>query len=184
MTTPSTRNSPPSLWERALQLFRDIILGYGHPLDLVRWVVMRRLYHRALGYAIRDTEALVRRAIRADADELDPSEIKLRPLRPRKPGPPSQRRATRAPSADDNPRDWYVSFRITPRRPRTGPRPSRAGKPRPEPRDPRNVIPYALRIEALRRVIYFSRGYVLRYARRLARLAEQQAARLAQYVEA
>src|SRR5262245_46710221 len=93
MTTPhSTRNSPPSPCDQAYQPFKDLVLGFGRPEDLIRWVVMRRLYHRALGYAIREIEALVRRAIRADADELDPSEIQLRPLRPRRPKPPSPRR--------------------------------------------------------------------------------------------
>src|SRR5690349_25174970 len=62
-----TRNSPPTLWEQAVQLWNDLVLGFGHPHDLIRWVFMRRLYHRALGYAIRELETHVRRAIRADA---------------------------------------------------------------------------------------------------------------------
>jgi hypothetical protein len=179
----NTRNSEPSLWEQALQLWRDLVLGFGHPLDLVRWIFIRRLDHRAIGHRICDLEALVRRAIRADAGELDPSELKLAPARQRRTKPPSRPDKPRSPSHQDDPRDWKISFRMTPAALRTGPRPSRAGKPRPEPRERRNAIPYALRIEALRRVIYFPKDYVLRHARRLARRAEQEASRLARTEE-
>jgi hypothetical protein len=71
MTQRSTRNSEPSLWEQAVQLWNDLVLGFGNSALLMRWGSMRALYHRALGYTLRDLEKLVRRAIRADAEDLD-----------------------------------------------------------------------------------------------------------------
>jgi hypothetical protein len=77
---------------------------------------MRALYHRALGHELRDLERLVRRAIRADARELD-----LPPPRPRAKRPP--RRQDNPQSQDDMPRfrrsysddctTWKVSFRMS-----------------------------------------------------------------------
>jgi hypothetical protein len=182
MTKHDTRNSPPSLWEQAVDLWRDLILGFGRPLDLVRWVFMRRMDHRALGYAICEVEKIVRNAVRADARDLDLSELKLAPARARRPKPaPAPNDGapgggpSHGPNLNKDPESWTASFRMSPGGARTGPRPSRAGKPRPEPRDRRNAIPYAWRMEAVRRVIFDSSGYVLRYARRLVRRAEQGA---------
>jgi hypothetical protein len=71
MTTQPARNSLPGLWEQAVTLWRDLVLSFGHPHDLIRWGWMRALEHRALGHWLRDLESHVRRAIRADARELD-----------------------------------------------------------------------------------------------------------------
>jgi hypothetical protein len=68
-----SRNAPPSLWEQAVQLWNDLVLGFGHPVDLVRWVFIRALEHRALGYWLRNLEDIVRRAIRTDAYALEVS---------------------------------------------------------------------------------------------------------------
>jgi len=68
----------------------------------------------------------------------------------------------------DDPTSWKVTFRLsTPRRRPVRERPSRAGYQPSEKRPCRNL---ALRIEALRRVIVRHDDYVLRYARRLARM--------------
>jgi len=164
-----TRNSEPSLWEQAIAFWNDLVLGFGHPVDLVRWVYIRALEHRALGYWLRNLEDVVRRAIRAGAREVDISSLKFNPPKQRQPKPPPA-------SAEDMPRfrrtyrddplTWKVSFRMSvPKRARKQPRKS----PRPEPRASRCAIPYARRIEALRRAINFREHYVQRYARRLAR---------------
>ena len=170
-----TRNSPPTMWEEAVRLWDDLVLGFGDSIDLIRWAVMTRLYHRALGYAIRELEALIRRAIRADAREIDPSSLQLRPPRPRKLKPPrSNEEAPRAADSDD-PLTWKVSFRMSvPLRTntmRTKP-PRRRRGPRPEPRDQRITRHYAYRIEAMRRAIAYRTAYTLRYARRCARREE------------
>src|SRR5690242_2174878 len=119
MTTQSKRNSLPSLWEQAVSLWNNLVLGFGHPHDLMRWGWMRALEHRALGQWIRDLETLVRRAIRAGAAELDlPA-----------PTPRAKRRPPRPPqSNDDMPRfrrsysddctTWKVSFPMQVRAPR------------------------------------------------------------------
>ena len=96
----------------------------------------------------------------------------------------------------DDPLTWKVSFRMTDGGMSSGAmsadmlegklsrkRPSRAGKLRPEPHERRCVIPYAHRIEALRRAINGRKAYVLRYARRLARLAHLDAGRLARIAQ-
>jgi hypothetical protein len=181
-TARPTRNSPPSLWEQAVQLWNDLVLGFGNSALLMRWRTMRALDHRALGHALRDLEKLARRAIRADAEDLD-----LPPLRPRAPRPKRARRqanenAQSLRSAEpDLPATWQASFHM---------QPPRRGKPRARKRkDPAEQRPcrgYALRIEALRRVIAYRDAYVLRYARRLARIAaakaKAQAETLSQYL--
>ncbi len=173
-TTQTTRNSLPSLWEQAVQLWRDLVLGFGHPHDLIRWGWMRALYHRALGHELRDLERLVRRAIRADARELD-----LPPLKPRAKRPP--RRQDNPQSHEDMPRfrrsysddctTWKVSFRMSAPAPGKH-RGERKRKPRADydPDQKRPCRNYAFRIEALRRAINDRDDYVRRYARRLARL--------------
>jgi hypothetical protein len=168
-TTQPTRNSLPSLWEQAVQLWNELVLGFGHPHDLIRWGWMRALQHRALGHWLRNLESHVRRAIRADAREL---ELPARAPRARRarPGPPQ--------SNEDMPRfrrsygddctTWKVSFRMS------APTPGKHRRPRTrsEPAERRRCRPLAFRIEALRRAINSREDYVLRYARRLARIAK------------
>ena len=175
-----TRNSPPSLWEEAVRLWNELVLGFGHPIDLMRWGWMRALEHRALGHWLRDLEEIVRRAIRADVRELDPAELKLRPIRPRPPKPPptsNEEMPRLCRSYADDPLTWKVSFYMSPpgQRPNRGLRKSRAGY---QPAERRPCRAYALRIEALRRAIRYRTAYVTRYAHRLARRlarAEQEA---------
>jgi hypothetical protein len=163
-TTPnSARNSPPSFWEQAMSAWRDLVTGFGDPGQLLRWGWMRALLHRALGHDLRALENTVRGAIREDAGELV-----LPPLRPRAKRP--DKRATQPRShADDQP-IWKrsVVFRMAVRAPgkRRGPR------KRKEPREQRPCRGYAFRMEAVRRVITDCRPYVMRYARRLARVAQ------------
>ncbi len=167
------RNSLPSLWEQAVTLWRELVLGFGHPHDLIRWGWMRALEHRALGGWLRELEALVRRAIRADAAELDLPAPDPRAPGPR-PGPPQSRDIT---SNDDMPRfrrpygddctTWKVSFRMSAARPGK----HQGARTKEGPAEKRRCRGYAFRIEALRRVISRREDYVLRYARRLARAA-------------
>ncbi|HEV7692996.1 MAG TPA: hypothetical protein VGO52_19335 [Hyphomonadaceae bacterium] len=168
-----TRNSEPSLWEQAIQLWQDLVLGFGHPVDLVRWVFIRALEHRALGYWLRNLEDVVRRAIRAGARDVDVSLLNLRPPRPRQPLPPpasAEDMPRFRPTCRHDPLTWKVSFPMSlpeSRDQRASTRPRKT--PRPEPRASRCAIPYAHRIEALRRAIRYREAYVLRHARRLAR---------------
>jgi hypothetical protein len=75
-------------------------------------------------------------------------------------------RATRR----DDPLTWKVSFRMSvPESRNERARTQVRQGPRPEPRASRCAIPYAYRIEALRRAIRHREDYVLRHARRLAR---------------
>ncbi|HEV7691558.1 MAG TPA: hypothetical protein VGO52_12070 [Hyphomonadaceae bacterium] len=167
--SPTTRNSLPSLWEQAITLWRDLVLGFGHPHDLMRWGWMRALYHRALGHCLRDLEQIVRRAIRADASELDLPALKTRATR-RKPSPPQSNedmpRFRR--SYSDDCTTWRVSFRMS----APAPGKHRGPRKRSEPAEKRPCRNYAYRIEALRRAINSREAYVLRYARRLARIRE------------
>ena len=170
-TTPqSKRNSLPSLWEQAVTLWKELVLGFGHPEDLMRWGWMRALEHRALGHWLRDLERLVRRAIRADARELDLPAL----------GPPRARRAKPSPprSNEDMPRfrrsysddctTWKVSFRMSV----AAPRKHRGPRKRSQPSERRRCRNIAYRIEALRRAINHRNDYITRYARRLARIEE------------
>jgi hypothetical protein len=188
MTTHTRRNSEPSLWEQAIQLWRDLVLGYGRSIDMMRWGWMRALEHRGAMHWVRDLEELVRRAIRADAEDCD-----LPPLRPRAPCRPGRRRQEgrkqegcdrRPASPGDMPgfdaRDettWQVSFRMI----KPAPRPRGKYKRSPY-AERRPCIPLARRIEALRRVIHFPRDYVRRYARRLARIEQARLRALAEYI--
>src|SRR5205809_956040 len=169
MTTQTRRNSLPSLWEQAVTLWNELVLGFGHPHDLMRWGWMRALYHRALGHTLRDLEKLVRRAIRADAEELELPPLKPRSPRPRRSPPQSNEDMPRfRRSYSDDCTTWKVIFRMETPRPRPPrKRRSRAGYQPAEQRPCRN---YAVRIEALRRAINYRKDYVLRYARRLARI--------------
>jgi hypothetical protein len=182
-TTKAIRNSLPGLWEQAVALWNDLVLGFGNSALLMRWGWMRALEHRALGHWLRDLEKLVRRAIRADASELD-----LPPLKPRAPRPKRPRRQSNEDTpgfrgADaDLPATWNISFHMQPAR--WGKH--RASK-RKEPAEQRSCRGYAVRIEALRRVISYHDAYVLRYARRLVRIAQAsaraQAETLSRYLE-
>jgi hypothetical protein len=180
MTQRSTRNSEPSLWEQAVTLWNELVLGFGNSALLMRWGVMRALEHRALGHWLRDLEKLVRRAIHADAEDLD-----LPPLKPRAPRPkrqPNKGTPCIRHAEPDLPATWTASFHM---------QPLRRGKPRTcarkDPAERRPCRGYAIRIEALRRVIVYRDEYVLRYARRLARIAEAnakaQAEKLRPYLE-
>src|SRR5215213_722882 len=100
MATRTTRISLPSLWEQAVTLWNNLVLGFGHPHDLMRWGWMRALEHRALGHWLRDLEKLVRRAIRADASELDLPPLKRRAPRPKSPQRPSNKFAQSFPAAE------------------------------------------------------------------------------------
>src|SRR5689334_6840791 len=167
MTTQAKRNSLPSLWEQAGQLWDELVLGFGNAALIMRWGFMRALEHRALGHWLRDLEKLVRRAIRDDAEDLD-----LPPLKPRapRPGPRPQPREDRqgSPGGEaDLPATWKASFHMHPRA--SGKRTSRKRK---EPAERRPCRGYAVRIEALRRVLCYRDAYILRYARRLARIRE------------
>jgi hypothetical protein len=170
MTTHSRRNSLPTLWEQAVQLWKDLVLGFGHPHLLMRWGWMRALYHRALGHELRELEKIVRRAIRADAEELELPPLK--PLRKRGKRPPPQSGKDMAngdmPSYGDDSATWKVCFRMSAFPPGKHRSPRRNKKPS-EQRPCRN---YALRIEALRRVLWRREDYARRYALRLARIEE------------
>jgi hypothetical protein len=170
-TTKATRNSLPSLWEQAVQLWNDLVLGFGNSALLMRWGWMRALDHRALGHSLRDLEKLVRRAIRADAEDLDLPPLRASAPRPKRPPRHSNEAAQSPRGADpDLPATWKACFHM---------QPPRCGKPRARKRkDPAEQRPcrgYAVRIEALRRVIVYRDAYVLRYARRLARIGQASA---------
>jgi hypothetical protein len=176
MTPRSRRNSLPSLWEQAVELWNELVLGYGRSIDLMRWGRMRALYHRALGHCLRDLEKLVRRAIRADAEtsELPPLKPILKRPRPRLAPPPSpqDRLLLRAPDPTD-PATWKVAFRMSPRvYDPTRKRYKRRSRPVYDPEAQRPCRGYAFRIEALRRAINHREAYVTRYARRLARIRQ------------
>jgi hypothetical protein len=172
-----------ALWKECISLWRNLVLGFGHPVDLMRWGRMRALEHRGLGHWLRDLEALVRRAITSDALTRDVPASDLHAHRKR-----ADRRRTPPASPEDMPRfrrsyrddptTWKVSFRMSKREYD----PARRRKRR---RSPRNTDPearrpcrgYAFRIEALRRVIVNREAVVMRHARRLTRLAEAEAGR-------
>jgi hypothetical protein len=171
-----------SLWKECIALWRNLVLSFGYPFDLMRWGVMRALEHRALGHWLRDLEALVRRAITSDAltRTVPAPNLHRRKRADRRQASPASpedmprfRRSYR-----DDPTTWKVSFRMSVREYD----PTRRRKRR---RSPRNTDPevrrpcrgFALRIEALRRAIVNREAVVLRHARRLARLAEAEAGR-------
>jgi hypothetical protein len=167
-----------SLWKECVALWRDMVLGFGHPIDLWRWGWMRALEHRGLGHWLRRLEALVRRAILTDALSRDVREPSLH--RSKQP----DRRCTSPASPADMPRfratcrhdptTWKVSFRMsTPPYDPTRPRKPRKRK---EPAARRRCRGFACRIEALRRAISYREDYVMRHARRLARQAEARRA--------
>jgi len=172
-----------ALWKECITLWRNLVLGFGHPVDLMRWGVMRALEHRALGHWLRDLEQLVRRAITSDAltREVPAPKLHRRKRADRRqtnPASPEDMPRFRATDRDD-PTTWKVSFRLSKRE-------YDATRRRKRSRSPRNTDPevrrpcrgFAFRIEALRRVIVNREAFVLRYARRLARLAEAEAGRV------
>ena len=175
-------NKLATLWKECIASLRDLILGYGRPIDLMRWGRMRALEHRGLGHWLRDLEALVRRAITSDALTRTVPFLKLyrRKRAGKRNAPPaSPEDMPRFRASDPNdPTTWRVRFRMSTR----AYDPKRKRSPR---RSPPNLDPearrpcrgYAVRIEALRRVIADRDAYVMRYARRLARLDEAASAR-------
>jgi len=188
MTEHSQRNSPPTLWDQATQLWRDLTLGFGDAVLILRWGVMRALYHRALGHELREIEAIVRRAVRDEAEAFE-----LPPLNPRaKRQSPSRQQDGLEHSRQDRPRadpedpmTWPVVFRMTPRIPckHIGPREHSGPRKRKEPLENRPCRNYALRIEAVRRVIWHPDAFVLRYARHLARKAQASLRVLADFID-
>jgi hypothetical protein len=74
-------------------------------------------------------------------------------------------------SYSDDCTTWKVSFRMSP----PPPRKHRGPRKRSEPSERRRCRPLAYRIEALRRAINHREDYVLRYARRLARIEQGRA---------
>jgi hypothetical protein len=177
MTTPTIRNSLPSLWEQAVALWKELVLGYGRPKDFMRWGRMRALYHRSVGHCLREIEKIVRRAIRTDAEDLDLPPLKPLPKRPKRPSgrplpaSPEDRLAHRAPDPADA-TTWKVTFRMTPRVYDPARKRCTRNPPNLDPEALRPCRGYAFRIEALRRVIANRDAYVQRHARRLARIEE------------
>jgi hypothetical protein len=181
MTThPDHRNESDKLavlWKECITLWRNLVLGFGYPLDLMRWGRMRALEHRALGHWLRDLEALVRRAITSDAltRTVPPPRLHQRKRTDKRnthPASPEDMPRFRASDRTD-PTTWRVTFHMS----RREYDPTRKRSPR---RSPPNLDPearrpcrgYAFRIEALRRAIQYREAYVMRYARRIARLDE------------
>jgi len=178
MSTQSRRNSPPSLWEQAVTLWNNLVLGFGHPHDLMRWGWMRALEHRALGHWLRDLEALVRRAIRDDAETCELPPLKPGARRPKRPLPQSQVDMPRfRRSYSDDCTTWKVSFRMSTRGPR-----KRGPHKNPPPSERRRCRNLAYRIEALRRAINHRADYAMRHARRLARIEAARLSALAGYI--
>jgi hypothetical protein len=177
-TQTSTRNSLPSLWEQAVEFWKELILGYGRPKDLMRWGRMRALYHRSVGHCLREIETLIRRAIRTDAEDLD-----LPPLKPLPKRPQQQPRShtPRAPDPED-PTTWKVTFRMTPRA--CDPERERYTRnpPNPDPEALRPCRGYAFRMEAVRRAIKQRDIYVKRHARRLARIEHARLEVMANFI--
>ena len=177
MSTTSDRPNDPTaaLWKECIAGWDNLVRGFGHPMDLVRWGWMRALEHRALGHWLRRLEALVRHAILADALARDVPALKPRPARQRanerSAQPSSHEEMPRfRPTYGFDPTSWKVGFRMltraaSARNARRSPRKSR------EPAERRRCRPFAYRIEALRRAINYREDYVLRFARRLTRLA-------------
>src|SRR5262249_11374961 len=120
-----------------------------------------------------------------DAEDLDLPPLKPLPRRPKRPQQqprsPEEMLAYRAPDHEDA-TTWRVSFRMTPR----AYDPGRKSYPRNPPNlDPEALRPcrgYAFRIEALRRVKNNRDTYILRYARRLARIEHARIQVMADYV--
>jgi hypothetical protein len=171
-----------SLWKACIAGWRELVAGFGRSIDLMRWGRMRALYHRALGHTLRELEHLVRRAVESDALTRIVSPPRLhrrrRPDRRRTPPASSEDRLLlRAPDRADA-TTWKVSFRMTPRvYDPARRRYKRKSRPNLDPEAQRPCRGYAFRIEALRRVIVDREAYVMRYARRLARLDEAASAR-------
>jgi len=185
MTTDTApTNKLATLWKECIASFRNMVLSYGRPIDMMRWGRMRALEHRGLGHWLRELEALVRRAITSDALTRTVPLLKLhRRKRPdkRNADPASPGDMPRAIDATD-PTTWRVTFRMSTREydPALERARKRSRRKRPRYYDPEARRPcrgYAFRIEALRRVITAREAYVTRYARRIARLDEAASVR-------
>ncbi|HEV7690246.1 MAG TPA: hypothetical protein VGO52_05465 [Hyphomonadaceae bacterium] len=181
--SPDRATRLASLWKECIASWRDMVLSYGRAIDLMRWGKMRALEHRGLGHWLRDLEALVRRTITSDAltRMVPPPKLHRRKRTDKRKAPPASPGDTpraRAPDPTD-PTTWRVSFRMTTREydPALERARKRSRRKRPRNYDPeirRPCLGYAFRIEALRRVVSISgrEAYVMRYARRMARLDE------------
>ena len=183
MATHTGRNSPPTLWEQAVQLWKDLVAGFGHQHDLMRWGRMRALYHRVLGHELRELESHVRQAIRADADDLELPPLKPVVKRPARPQPTSNADMPRfRQSYNDDCETWKVSFRMSERERGPSYMSYRRRPPNPDPEAMRPCRTFAFRIEALRRAINFRGDYVRRYALRLARIEEARLRVMAEHI--
>jgi hypothetical protein len=164
-----TRNSEPGLWEQAVRLWNDLVLGFGHPVELVRWVSSARssTERSVAGCEISKTSFAAPSAP-APAKCTSPfSSSAHRGSARLRPPPASAKDMPRFRSTSRNdPLTWKVSFRMSVLE-RARARPGK--RPRCEPRARRNARPYAYHIEALRRAIRYREDDVLRHARRLAR---------------
>jgi hypothetical protein len=172
-----------NLWKECITLWRNLVLGFGDSVLLMRWGRMRALEHRAFGHWLRDLEALVRRAVASDALSREvPASGLHRPRhvdkRSKRPASPEDMPRFRATDRTD-PTTWKVSFRMSEREydPARRRKRSRTCRRNTDPEARRPCRGYAFRIEALRRVIQYREAVVMRYARRLARLAEAEAGR-------
>jgi hypothetical protein len=176
VTAPETsREIVPELWEKCAVIWQNLVIALGGPIDLVRWIFIWAKTHRAIGNWVRHLEELVRRAVLIDALTRAPPVLKPRRKARQRPGAPaSPKDMPRFRSASRyDPSSWRVSFRMEkPKRGCTPHRRRHGERSRFNPRALRRSRPYALRIEALRRVIQYREHHVQRHARRLARLAE------------
>jgi hypothetical protein len=171
----ASRDVLPELWETCAVIWQNLILAFGGPVDLVRWIFIRAKTHRAIGHWVRHLEELVRRTILIDALTREPPQLRQRPARPKRNAMPASADAMprfRSTSRHD-PSTWKVCFRMTKPAPeQTRRRRRRLARAKFNPRALRRSKPYALRIEALRRAIQYREAHVQRHALRLARMAQ------------
>jgi hypothetical protein len=161
------REALPSLWEQAGETWQAMWLAFGDVAFSIAGDAIKPLTHKLMGDWVRNVELLVRRIIIIAALTLE-----LAPLKPRSSkSAPQPVRAPRAPQAvtPDNPETWKTSFRLFPRAFRTSP-PRHARRATGSARRP-TARGYALRIEALRRVIGRREACAIRAARRFQRIA-------------
>jgi hypothetical protein len=164
-----TREALPKLWDEAKTVWNAMWLAFGDVAYTIAGDHILPATHKLMGDWVRNAELLVRRIILIASLTLD-----LAPLKPvkRDASPRSARPAKpRAlkPVTPDNPETWRTSFRLFP----CAARASRSRRARCATATPRRVTArgYALRIEAMRRVIRDREAYALRTARRFQRLA-------------
>jgi hypothetical protein len=162
------RDALPGLWDGARQVWECIWIAYHGIVGSIAGDAIWPREHKLLGDWVRNAELMLRRIILIAALTLEPAPLKpLKPAPARKTG--ARAKTQRTGVVLDNPETWQTSFRLFPsRRDPTQPRSRRrrTGTPRrPTARG------YALRVEAMRRVIARREVYALRTARRLQRIA-------------